>query len=96
MKIKKKFYYDEILLQIVEREEPYMNSIHTIKMTRVLAPNDGVVPVKISHKQSLKSIISDTIALLDGFKERGANVKKELTEQPWQKKNKRAIRRRDF
>lgn len=78
MKIKKKFYYGEILLQIVEREEPYLNSGATISMTRVLAPNGHSIPVKLSRKQTLKSIISDTTALLDGFKERGADVEKEL------------------
>jgi len=79
MKIKKQFYYEGILLQIVEREEPYLNSGATVKMTRVIGPTGEVVPVKISRNQTLTSIIEDTGVLLDGFAKRGADVKKELT-----------------
>lgn len=80
MKIKKKFYYGDIILKIVERDEPYMNAKEPLKMTRVIAPNGGVIPVKINHRQTLKSIVHDTILLLDEFKKRGADVEKELTQ----------------
>lgn len=79
MKIRKRFQYDGVELRIVEREESYMNAERTITMTRVLAPNEGVVPVKIQHKQTLKSIVAETIKLLDGLKEMGEDVKTELT-----------------
>ena len=81
MKIKKRFYYDGIELKIVDREESYMNSGCTVTMTRVIAPNGGSIPVHINHKQTLKSITSETIKLLDSFKKRGADVKKELTQK---------------
>jgi len=81
MKVKKKFDYNGITLQIIERDEPYMNSTEPMKMTRVIAPNGGVIPVNLKHKQTLKSIVSDTTALLDSFKERGADVVKELTQK---------------
>lgn len=79
MKIKKRFLYDGIELRIVEREEPYMNGREPIMMTRVIAPNGGTIPISINHRETLKSIAERTIALLDGFKQRGADVKTKLT-----------------
>ena len=81
MKVKKKFKYDDIELRIVEREELYMNSGSTVRMTRVMAPNGGTVPIQIQRKQTLKSIAEETIRILNGFKERGADIKKELTKK---------------
>jgi actin-related protein len=78
IKVKKKFDYKGTELRIVEREEPYMNAKEPLIMTRVIAPNDGMIPVNISRKQTLKSIIEDTIILLDDFEKRGANIKQEL------------------
>lgn len=75
MKIKKKFNYDGVELQIVEREETYMNASDPIIMTRVMAPNGGTIPIQIKHKQTLKSIMEKSINVLDGFKKRGADVK---------------------
>lgn len=80
MKVKKKFLYNGITLQIIERDEPYMNAKEPLKMTRVIAPNGGVIPLNLRHKQTLKSIIQDTINTLDGFKQRGADVVKVLTQ----------------
>jgi hypothetical protein len=79
IKVKKKFDYKGTELRIVEREEPYMNAKEPLIMTRVIAPNDGMIPVNISRKQTLKSIIEDTTILLDDFEKRGANIKQELT-----------------
>ena len=81
MKIKKKFLYDGITLQIIERDEPYMNAKEPLKMIRVMAPNGGVIPIIINHKQTLKSIMEEIIRTLDGFKNRGADVVKELTKK---------------
>ncbi|MFT6125842.1 MAG: actin-related protein [Flavobacteriaceae bacterium] len=78
IKVKKKFDYKGTELRIVEREEPYMNAKEPLIMTRVIAPNNGMIPVNISRKQTLKSIIEDTIILLDDFEKRGANIKQEL------------------
>ena len=78
MKIKKKFEYEGIELRIVEREEAYMNGDQPVTITRVLAPNGGVIPVKIRHRQTLKSIAEETIQALDNFKRMGADVKAEL------------------
>jgi hypothetical protein len=79
MKIKKQFDYCGVKLRIVERDEPYMNGKEPLLMTRVMAPNGGIIPVNINHRQTLKSITEETIRLLDGFKARGANVIEELT-----------------
>ena len=79
MIIKKKFLYNGIELRIIERDEPYMNAKEPLKMIRVIAPNGGTIPMIINHKQTLKSIIELTIRTLDGFKERGADITKELT-----------------
>ena len=81
MKVKKKFEYEGIELRIVEREEPYMNGKNSMTMTRVLAPNGGTIPVNIQHKQTLKSIVEETIKALDNFKSMGANVKSELEKE---------------
>ena len=78
MKIKKKFYYEGVELRIVEREEDYMGSEHTVTMIRVLAPNGGMIPILIKRRQTLKSIIEETITALDDFKRRGADVKSTL------------------
>ena len=81
MKVKKKFDYNGITLQIIERDELYMNAPEPMKMTRVMAPNGGIIPINIQYKQTLKGIIEETIRTLDGFKDRGADVIKELTKQ---------------
>lgn len=81
MKVKKRFLYDGIELRIVERDEPYMNGREPIMMTRVIAPNGGSIPININHRETLKSIAERTIALMDGFKQRGADVKTELTKK---------------
>ena len=78
MKIKKKFQYEGIELRIVECDEPYMSATEPMKMIRVLAPNGGTVPMQIRHKQTLKSIMAETIETLDNFKSRGADVIFEL------------------
>lgn len=80
MKVKKKFDYYGVTLQIIERDEPYMNAKDPIIMTRVMAPNGGTIPIIINHKQTLKSIMEETIKTLDNFKNRGADVIKELTQ----------------
>lgn len=79
MKVKRKFFYCGLLLQIVERDEPYMNAPEPMKVIRVIAPNGGVIPINIQHKQTLKSIQEETTRTLDGFRARGADVVKELT-----------------
>lgn len=79
IKVKKKFQYEGIELRIVAREEPYLNSPDPVVMTRVIAPNDGIIPVRINRNQSMKSIQEATIELLDSFAERGADIKEELT-----------------
>lgn len=75
MKVKKVFFYEGIELKIIERDEPYMNSPKPVKMTRVIAPNGGIIPISIVRKDALKSIAKKTINTLDGFKSRGADVK---------------------
>lgn len=80
MKVKKKFIYNGITLQIIERDEPYMNAKEPLRMTRVMAPNGGTIPITINHKQTLKSIMEETIRIIDGFKARGSDVVKELTQ----------------
>lgn len=80
IRVKKKFDYNSITLQIVEREEPYMNAREPLIMIRVIAPNGGSIPIQIQHRQTLKSIAAETIRTLDGFKSRGADVVKGLTE----------------
>ena len=81
MKIKKKFFYDDIELKIIERDEPYMNGKEPMQMTRVMAPNGGTLPLQIQHRQTLKSIVEDSIKLLNSFKANGANVTDELTKE---------------
>jgi len=56
-----------------------MNSPDPVLVTRVIAPNEGIIPIIIQHKQTLKSIAEATISLLDGFAKRGADVISELT-----------------
>jgi hypothetical protein len=77
MKVKKKFDYNGIPLQIVEREEPFFNA--TVTLTRVIAPNGGTIPVALMRNETLKSIVAKTIAALDDFAARGANVIETLT-----------------
>ncbi len=79
MKIKCQFYYENIKLLLIQREEPYLNSGATVTLHRVIAPNGEALPINFKHKQTLKSMREDTYALLDSFKARGADVKKELT-----------------
>ena len=81
MKVKKKFDYNGIILQIIERDEPYMNAKEPLKMTRVMAPNGGIIRLNINHRQTLKSIVEETIKTLDGFAQRGADVKNKLTKK---------------
>lgn len=78
-KVKKQFEYRGHTLRIVERDEAYMNAPVPVRMTRVLAPNWGIIPVQINRRQTLKSIQADTAALLDSFENRGADIHQELT-----------------
>lgn len=80
IKVKKKFFYKDIELQIVEREEEgvYNPQDKTI-MTRVVAPNGGVVPYSFKHRETLKNIIAGVTALLENFESGGADVIAELT-----------------
>lgn len=81
MKIKKKFQYMGIELRIVEREEENMSYTGILtkrKATRVLAPNDGIIPIHIQYKQTLKSIAEETCKILDNFKKTGADIESEL------------------
>jgi len=77
LKVRKRFNYDGIELRIVTMEEPFND--FEVQRTRVVGPNGGVIPVSISHRQTLKSITEATKILLDSFKKRGADVKRELT-----------------
>ena len=81
MKVKKRFMYDGIELQIIERDEPYMNATEPMTMIRVIAPNGGTIPLSIDHREPLRSIAARTEILLDEFKKRGANVREELTKK---------------
>lgn len=79
MRIKKTFQYDGIELKIVDKCETYMNATEYVYPTRVIAPNGGIIPVYLNHKQTLKSIIEDTTIRLESFKARGCDIQKELT-----------------
>jgi len=78
MKIRKTFLYEGIELKIAEVEEPYLNT--NMSLTRVVAPNGKRLPLSFSHRATLKLIMFLAIEQLDGFKKRGADIKKELTE----------------
>ena len=81
LRTKRKFNYKGVELRIVEVEEPYMNSGDTVKITRVIAPNNGIIPLQLVRNQTIKSIIETTIRVLDGFNDRGVDVVDELTKE---------------
>lgn len=67
VKIKKKFMYNDIEMKIIERDEPYMGSKESLRMTRVIAPNGKTLPIQIQRGWTLKKIVSESIAMIDGF-----------------------------
>lgn len=79
IRVKKRFKYKDIELRIVERNEPYMNASEPVRITRVLAPNGGSIPIQIQRKETLKSIAARTISIIEDFEKRGANASYELT-----------------
>lgn len=79
MKVLKKFTYDGIEMQVVLREESYMNAKEPVQVRRVIAPNGGVLPMREWHKQTIKSMVEEAIKALDNFKSLGADVKYECT-----------------
>ena len=81
MKIKKKFDFKGLDIRIVEVDVEYPNSSKIVTVKRVIAPNGGIIPVKIQHKQTLKSIALDTIETLNCFANLGADVVHELTKE---------------
>lgn len=81
IKIRKKFIYEGFELRIVTTEESYMNAVEPVSMTRVIAPNNGIIPLKIQWKQTLKSIQEDTIIFLDMLKEQGADIESEFKKE---------------
>ena len=81
IKVKKKFEYEGIELRIVERDEPYMNGKNSMTITRVLAPNGGMIPISLQCRQTSKSLIEATIKTLDNFKSLGCDVKAELEKE---------------
>ena len=78
-RVRKKFDYKGIPLQIVEREEPYMSA--KVTMTRVIAPNGGTIPIKINYKETLKSIVQKTIDFLTDREKEGFDIINELTKE---------------
>lgn len=80
LKIRKKFQYKGIELQIVDTEE-ILYLERTANFLRVIAPNGGIVPVNIQINETLKSIVQKTIEKLDGFEKRGCDVIVELTKE---------------
>lgn len=83
MKIIKTFDYKGIELKIVSRKIPYLNSYITAR--EVIAPNEGVVPYTIGHRETLKNIIKNVINVLNDYDRHGYNVIDELTSNNKQK-----------
>ena len=81
MKVKRKFTYEGVELRVVEREEPYMNAKEPLLMARVLAPNNNHLPITIHRRQTIKSIIEESLRFLDEMKQKGHDVVKELTKE---------------
>lgn len=80
VKVRKKFTYDGLELQIVDREETgYYNDTITSVVTRVIAPNGGLIVFPYKHNDTLKAIAEKAINYLDDLKKRGANIQTELT-----------------
>lgn len=79
MKVKKKFTFEGLNFQIVEREETYLNSEDTMKMLRVIAPNGGIIPIQIMHRETLKSIAAKAINFLTDCMKRGADIHAECS-----------------
>jgi hypothetical protein len=82
MKVKKRFSYDGIELRIVLRYElDYITKGQKHPVTRVLAPNGGVIPITIKSGQTLRSIAEETVKAIDTFKARGSDVMHEMTKE---------------
>lgn len=79
--VRRKFYYNDIELRIVYRDEPYMNAVEPLNITRVLSENGGSIPIRIKHKETLKSITAKTIEFLENMKVLGYDIKQELTKE---------------
>ena len=79
VKLIRAFAYKGITLRIVEREEPYMNS--TMILTRVIAPNNGLIPISFHHRATQKSMINDTVTFLDKLSLMGCDVVDELSKE---------------
>lgn len=79
MKVLKKFTYDGIEMQVVLREEIYMNAKEPVMIRRVIAPNGGVLPMREWRNQTIKSMVEEAIKALDNFKSMGADIKHECT-----------------
>lgn len=78
-KIKKSFDYRGVTINIVLREETYLNSDIKMEVHRAIAPNDGVIPVSFQGK-TLKGYVEQTIRALDSFMSLGASLE-ELTKK---------------
>jgi len=76
--IKKKFQYNGFNLFVVDREEPYMNNGLTVCVRRVLNEGGLSLPVNIQNRQTLKSIVEDSIRFLDDMVQKGFDVAGEL------------------
>jgi len=73
--------YGKHELKIALVEVPYMSSPDPVQVTKVVAPNGGTLPISLKHRQTLKDIANECVKMLDGFKERGADVDTELTKE---------------
>jgi hypothetical protein len=78
IKVRKRFNYKGVELRLVDSEEYYMNGRDPLIMKRVVTPNDHSIPINFSHRQTLKSMVEQTIAFLDNTEKRGFDVVKEL------------------
>lgn len=78
-RVKKVFQYENLNIIIAFCSTEYMNGKEKMEITRVIAPNGGIIPIRFGSKETLKSIQEKTINTLNDFKKRGADVKNELT-----------------
>lgn len=81
IKIRKKFSFQGITLKICLVEEQYLNAEQPVQVTRVVAPNGGIVPITVQYRESLKRIQERSIEILETLQQRGNDVLLELTQE---------------
>ena len=78
VKVKKKFMYKDIPMQLIVTEEE-LTKDQTWNPIKAVGPNGVPLPIHFESKQTIKSMVDQVISMLTSAEKMGLDVKHNLT-----------------